>query len=45
MNIIATLVPYIVFKGNCREALESYAKIFNGKIVIELSNSLNGENN
>ncbi len=26
------LIPYIVFQGNCKEALEFYASIFDGKI-------------
>ena len=30
---MATLIPYIVFSGNCREALEFYAVVFNGKVV------------
>ena len=29
---MASLIPYIVFSGNCKEAMEYYAKIFNGKI-------------
>ena len=30
---MATLIPYLVFSGNCREALEFYATVFNGEIV------------
>jgi len=27
-----TLIPYLVFHGNCEEALNFYAKVFDGKI-------------
>ncbi len=30
---MATLIPYLVFSGNCREALEFYATVFKGEIV------------
>jgi len=30
---MATLIPYLVFSGNCKEALEFYATVFKGEIV------------
>jgi len=30
---MATLIPYLVFSGNCREALEFYAAVFKGEII------------
>ena len=27
------LIPYLVFPGNCREALQFYAKVFHGEIL------------
>jgi len=30
---MATLIPYLIFSGNCREALEFYILVFNGEIV------------
>ena len=27
--------PYLTFDGNCEEALNTYAKIFNGKVTIQ----------
>jgi len=31
---ITSLVPYLNFQGNCEEALNWYAKIFDGKVTI-----------
>ncbi|XLS30462.1 VOC family protein [Flavobacteriaceae bacterium M23B6Z8] len=28
-----SLIPYIIFSGNCREALKFYTTVFNGSIV------------
>ena len=30
---MATLIPYLVFSGNCKEALEFYATVFHGEII------------
>ena len=30
---MATLIPYLVFSGNCKEALIFYTTVFNGEIV------------
>ncbi len=30
---MVTLIPYLVFSGNCKEALEFYATVFKGEIV------------
>ncbi len=30
---MAALIPYLVFSGNCREALEFYATVFKGEVV------------
>jgi PhnB protein len=28
-----SLIPYIIFPGNCREALNFYSEVFNGRIL------------
>lgn len=28
-----SLIPYIIFPGNCREALNFYSKVFNGRVL------------
>src|SRR5579871_2028953 len=32
-------IPYLAFDGNCREAFETYAKIFKGQLVAMIKNS------
>ena len=29
-----SIIPYIVFQGNCKEAMEFYAKVFQGNITF-----------
>lgn len=29
-----TPIPYLIFQGQCREALDTYAKVFNAKITM-----------
>ena len=31
---ITNLVPYLSFRGNCEEALNTYANIFGGKVTV-----------
>ncbi|MCL5028005.1 MAG: VOC family protein [Bacteroidetes bacterium] len=34
-KMIKSLEPYLTFDGNCEEALNTYAKVFNGKVTIQ----------
>lgn len=38
-----TLNPYLLFKGNCREAMEFYKSVFGGELTVQTYDDMPGD--